>query len=80
MLYFLTNKFLPINLQELSEIHSKLDFLVEEVLNIKKVQAAQLGKNTAITNQDDSVSPFLMQYTAIGKVDEEQYRSFRVFY
>lgn len=60
----------------MSEINSKLDHLVEEVLIIKK---AQLGNNTATTNQYESVSPkqtFLMQHAAI---DEEQCKSFRVF-
>ncbi|CAB5197266.1 unnamed protein product [Rhizophagus irregularis] len=60
--------------EELSEINSKLDHLVEEVLIIKK---AQLGNNTATTNQYESVSPkqtFLMQHAAI---DEEQCKSFR---
>jgi hypothetical protein len=69
-IFLLTNSY-PLILQELSEINSKLDHLVEEVLIIKK---AQLGNNTATT-----VSPkqtFLMQHAAI---DEEQCKFFRVF-
>ncbi|PKY47385.1 hypothetical protein RhiirA4_421353 [Rhizophagus irregularis] len=70
--------------RELSEIHSKVDYLIKEIHDIKKVQveqAARLDNHTAVAvNRDESAFPepnIRKQCRVLEAMSEEQYKLFR---